>query len=167
MNETIWSKLPIHFTASCGKIDDEDEDDGDNYDDVDEDEYDGYNDDDYVDDDDGTDGDDDDDDHDDLRVKGEYSLVLIIKDISLFTIFAQGGVFMGFSITPAVSNGATIILYSISLASFRVKYPVYSEEYGPREIYDTRYSLTDDRFEPEIAISAVILILVLGVSVCL
>ena len=123
MNKTIWPKLLINFTATGGKIDNDDDNDDDDVDDhYDDDEDDDNNDDDDFDDDNGDNDDDDNDDHDDLKVKRAHSLVLILTVISFFTMFGEAGVIMGFSIISAFFFGGDInILYRISLATFRVK----------------------------------------------
>ena len=66
----------------------------------------------------------------------------------LFPLNVQAGVFMGFSITSAVFGGIIIISYSVAIA-------IYSQEYNYR--YGYRYR--DRKYDAEMAITAIILLL--------
>ena len=70
-----------------------------------------------------------------------------IFNVKCFSVllFVKAGVFMGFSITSAVFGGIIIIAYSITIASYRDYYNYYSRSYY--------------KYDAEMAISALILIL--------
>jgi len=81
-------------------------------------------------------------------------------------IFVQAGVFMGFSITSAVFGGTIIICYSIAIAFYRDDYrynyydPYYNDyDYWPTEGYYYSRRERHDKFDAEMALSAIILIL--------